>query len=263
MKYTDCNWYDYPAYYDLAFKDETNVEAPFIQAVIEKHAKLKVTKLFEPACGSGRLLVALAKADYYCHGFDINQPSIDYLNDKINQQTLNAKATIDTMESFHLKPKHGGKFDGGFCTLSTFRHLHKPTDALSHLQCCSNHLNKGGIYVLGIHLITSTVDILDDTWDIDNHQDGVTVKASLRTLDYNKTKRIETLQAKLLINTPTKNLRLLSDYTLKTYTHQQIKALLAKVPTLKHIATYDSYDVDKPIALNGTQDDVVIILQKI
>ena len=31
------NWYDHPAYYDLAFRSETRPEADFIEAACRKH----------------------------------------------------------------------------------------------------------------------------------------------------------------------------------------------------------------------------------
>ena len=77
------NWYDYPAYFDLAFRDETQPEADFIEAACRKYCDFPVRQLLEPACGSGRLIVELAKRGYELTGFDLNQSMLDYAERKL------------------------------------------------------------------------------------------------------------------------------------------------------------------------------------
>jgi hypothetical protein len=49
----DC--YDYPQYWDLAFRSETRLEADFIEAAGEKYGDGTIRRLLEPGCGGGRL----------------------------------------------------------------------------------------------------------------------------------------------------------------------------------------------------------------
>ena len=60
--------YDYPKYYDLLFGSDWKAEFDFLGSCFQKHAKRPVRRLFEPACGTGRLLVKLADA-----GFEVYQ----------------------------------------------------------------------------------------------------------------------------------------------------------------------------------------------
>ncbi len=56
--------YDHPKYYDLVFGADCAAETRFIEQCAQQFAKGKVKKLFEPACGTGRLLYHLAKRGY-------------------------------------------------------------------------------------------------------------------------------------------------------------------------------------------------------
>ena len=39
---TVANWYDYPAYFDLAFRDETQPEADFLEAAFKRYCGFPV-----------------------------------------------------------------------------------------------------------------------------------------------------------------------------------------------------------------------------
>ena len=60
MPHIDASWYDYPQYFDLAFRSETRAEANFIEAACGKYCAAPVRRLLEPGCGTGRLIVELA-----------------------------------------------------------------------------------------------------------------------------------------------------------------------------------------------------------
>ena len=52
--------YDFPKYYDMIFNADWAQEVKFVDACFQKHSLRKVKRVFEPACGTGRLLVKLA-----------------------------------------------------------------------------------------------------------------------------------------------------------------------------------------------------------
>ena len=73
------NWYNLPKYYDISFSHEMSDELAFLKAVFNKYCHQKQLRLLEPACGTGRLLVPLARTGFDCSGFDLNQHALDYL----------------------------------------------------------------------------------------------------------------------------------------------------------------------------------------
>ena len=47
----EANWYDFPQYYDAAFRDDTRPQADFVEAMARKFCRFSVKRLLEPACG--------------------------------------------------------------------------------------------------------------------------------------------------------------------------------------------------------------------
>ena len=72
--------YDYPQYYDLVFGVGAGLECEFLQGCFYFHAERRVRRVFEPACGSGRLLTKLAERGFQVCGWDTSRASVDYCN---------------------------------------------------------------------------------------------------------------------------------------------------------------------------------------
>ena len=59
------------------------------------------------------------------------------------------------------------------------------------------------------------------------------------------------------------NMRIDDCLVLRSYTHKQFAALVKKVPSWTIEAAYDfSYDIDEPIEVDETTEDVVYILKR-
>jgi SAM-dependent methyltransferase len=71
--------YDYPNVYDVLFSDTCRSEVAFLTATFERFGK-NVTSVFEPACGSGRLLYHLAKHGFTVTGLDLNSRAVAFCN---------------------------------------------------------------------------------------------------------------------------------------------------------------------------------------
>jgi len=71
--------YDFPKYYDLLFGSDCQAEYHFIRGCFERHAGGPVRRVFEPACGTGRLLVRFARAGYEVAGLPARRRSRDAL----------------------------------------------------------------------------------------------------------------------------------------------------------------------------------------
>ena len=143
--------YDYPKYYDLIFGSDWAAEFKFLKAGFEMYAKRPIKRLFEPACGTGRLMIQFAKAGFEVAGNDLNGKAIDYCNERLVRHGYPATAFVGDMADFTVKKK----VDAAFNMINTFRHL--PTEKLAeaHLHCVAESLNKGGLYFLGLHLTQS------------------------------------------------------------------------------------------------------------
>jgi SAM-dependent methyltransferase len=155
------NLYDYPKYYDLVYGSDWKAEFDFLEACFKRFTDGPVRRLFEPACGTGRLLARFAQAGYEVGGVDLNDKAIAYCNRRLIRHGFDAAATVADMCDFRL-PK---KVDAAFNTINSFRHLSSEREALEHLRCVAASLRKGGLYVLGLHLTPTVVPPMqEESW---------------------------------------------------------------------------------------------------
>ena len=257
----EANWYDYPRYYDLAFRSETRREADFIEAACRKYCPFTARRLLEPACGTGRLVAELAARGYRLTGFDLNRPSLEFLRRRLARRKLRADVLEADMTDFRLsKP-----VDAAFCTVNTFRHLLSEQAARSHLECVAAALRPGGLYILGLHLLPPDASEEDgERWTQRQGQTQVTV--TLRVLATDRRRRIERLRVSLLVRTGLKHkkeIRLRDEFSFRMYTAPQFRRLLASVPSLELCDVYDFwYEIDDPLVLNDDRADTVFVLRK-
>jgi hypothetical protein len=75
--------------------------------------------------------------------------------------------------------------------------------------------------------------------------------------------RVERFNIRFDIYKPTGSMRIDDCLVLRSYTYKQFDALVKKVPAWKIETAYDfSYDIDEPIEVDETTEDVVYILKR-
>jgi SAM-dependent methyltransferase len=252
------DWYDYPEYYDIAFRSETRLEADFIEAACRKYGVPETQRLLEPACGTGRLIAELAARGYQVAGLDLSTPSLAYSRRRLARRRLAADLFHADMADFRLDQP----VDAAYCTFDGFRHLLSEDAARRHLQCVADALRPGGIYVLGFHLLPpDAAEECIERWTAQHGRTRVTV--TLRVLETDRRRRVETLRVCLLVRSGARTVRLRHDFQFRMYTASQFRRLLARVPSLELCDVYDFwYEIDHPLELNDQISDTVFILRK-
>jgi SAM-dependent methyltransferase len=252
------SWYDYPHYYDVGFREDTPREAKFFEKAFAKYIPGKVKRVFEPGCGSGRLVVEMAERGFQVTGLDLNQPALDYCKEQLDKKGLKATLINGDMTAFELKRPA----DAAFNTINTFRHLLTEEDAVKHLKCVAANLRPGGIYILGLHLLPTGGDFYgSEKWKA---KEGRTqINYSLTVVDSLPKQRHEKLRITMTIKKGKSVVRVSDHFTLRLYNYKNIKTLFAQVPELVLRDVYDFwYEIDEPQKLDGNIADSVFILQK-
>lgn len=252
------NLYDYPRYYDLVFGSDWKAEHDFLRQVFDKFAGGRVRRVFEPACGTGRLLFRLAQSGYDVSGLDLNPRAVDYCNRRLARHGFDSAAVVGDMAAFRL-PR---KVDAAFNTINSFRHLLSEEAARSHLACVAGALRKGGLYVLGLHLTpTAGTPLEQESWSARRGHLAITTHLQMLALDL--AQRTERCRMTMDVYTPTQTLQIIDELTFRTYTRPQLFELLASVPQLVLMTVYDfQYRLDRPIEIQATTQDVVLILRR-
>ena len=250
--------YNYPKYYELIFGSDWKDEYHFLLDCFAQHGRRQLQKIFEPACGTGRLLFRLGVKGFEVSGLDLNAHAVEYCNQRLQKQGLPASVFVGDMCDFRLKEP----VDLAFNMINSFRHLSSEAQALAHLRCTAKALGTGGLYLLGLHLTpTRGVPTSEENWTARRGQ--LSVRSDLQTVRLDRRRRQEHLHMQFDITTPSKRLRLAEDLVFRTYTWAQMRKLLDEVSELELCETYDfRYDLSQPVVIDPETEDVVFVLRK-
>ncbi len=275
-RYRPFDWYETPLYYDIIFDTETEKECDFLEAVLERYGarapgrsnRRQAARVLEPACGSGRLVVGMAARGYEVTGFDLSEGALAFAKTRV-QRTRRTKAPAKALAK-RARLAHGlmqsfrfpGRFDMAHCLVSSFRYLLSEDDACSHLEHVAKALRPGGIYVLGTHVTDYQNDsIARERWVAS--RGDVEVVCNIQGWPANRRTRRERMRSRLVVSRRGEITRYETSWHFRTYGVRQLRSLLAKVPALEHVATYDfDYDLDRPTDLGTERLDQVLILRR-
>lgn len=250
--------YDYPKYYDLIFGSDWAAEFKFLKACFAKYGKGSVKRLFEPGCGTGRLVIQFAKAGYEISGLDLNEKAIKYCNTRLKRFGYPESTFVGDMADFKLKKK----VDAAYNMINTFRHLETEKAEQAHFRCVADALNRGGLYVLGLHLTPKAPQqCTRETWA--STRGNLSVVSNLWTIGTDLKKRQERIGVTYDVYTPTKQFRVTDETMFRTYTREQMFDLLATEPRLRLLEMYDfRYDINSPIDVTDNTEDILFVLQR-
>lgn len=250
--------YSWPQYWDLLFRDETRREADFFETAFRRYVPFPVRHLLEPGCGSGRLVVEMARRGYRVHGFDGNRKALAYLRDKLRRRRLTAHVFEADLADFRL----ARPVDAALCTFNTFRHLLDEASARRHLELVAEAVRPGGLYILGLHLLPNDVaEESEERWQA--RQGRLRLHATLRVVAFDRRRREETLRLCVRVQTPKRVFRLVDEWRLRIYTPGQLRRLLARVAAWELVDVFDFwYEIDKPLRLDDGMVDTVLVLRR-
>ena len=251
--------YDYPRYYDLVYGSDWKAEVDFLRGVFDRHVRGSTKRLLEPACGTGRLMFRLEREGYQVDGIDLSQNAVTYCNQRLLRHGFRSSARVADMTDFTVKSKYCAAFN----TINSFRHLEKHTQARDHLACMAKAIRRGGVYILGLHLCPRFGEpVEEESWIA--RRGHLCVQTSMWLVERNLRKRFERFHMRYDIWTPTDHKTLDDEFNFRTYTRQQFDTLVSEIPEFEIEAMYDfSYDLNRPIKVDGHSEDVVYILKRV
>ncbi len=261
--------YDHPKYYDLVFGADTAAERTFIRDAAEVYADGLADWFFEPACGTGRLMSALAGRGCRVAGLDLNPAMVDFCNARLRRRGFAPSAVVADMADFTIDDLAGVPDVGGrprrcvaFNTINSFRHLATEADAKSHLQCVGQIVGPGGLYLLGIHLSpTKAPPSETESWSASRGR--LSMQTHMWTIERLPKKRLERFGIYFDITTPSKTFRIQDELVLRSYTKPQMQRLIDSAGCWDVVAAHDfGYDIESAITIDATTEDVVYVLRR-
>ncbi len=256
------DWYDTPLYYDIVFDDGTRQEADFLESAFAKHGGGRVCRLIEPACGSGRLALEMARRGWEVSGFDGNANMIRFAKERMARAGLKARLWEDWMQSFTLPKGMKADFDMAHCLVSTFKYLRTEKDAAACLRRIACALRPGGLFFLGLHLTDyDRSGVEHERWVAKRGK--IEVVCNTRTWPADPQTRLENLRTRLKITDAGRTHMQETHWQFRTYDAAQLKALLRKAPELELIECYDfTCDIHAPRRFDDSYADVLLVLRR-
>lgn len=134
---------DFAEYYD--FDHSTTEDIPFYLELAHQCG----APVLELACGTGRVLVPLARAGFEIHGVDISNNMLAVCRQSVSRFGLDDRVSLSqaSMVDFRL-PRRDFKL--AFVAFRSFMHLLSPADQLGCLRQAHAHLEPGGSLVLSL-----------------------------------------------------------------------------------------------------------------
>jgi SAM-dependent methyltransferase len=252
--------YDHPKFYDLVFGTDCAAEIKFVLGCGEAYMPRMsaAARLFEPACGTGRLLHGLAKRGYEVGGLDLNPKAVEFCNARFRRHGMPEPAFVADMSDFKVKRR----YDIAFNTINSFRHLQSEAASRSHLQCLGKAIRPGGLYLLGVHLTPTDVPPSDsESWSA--RRGHLTINTHMWFNQRDTRRRIEKFGIRFDVHRPTESFRIVDELVLRSYTPAQMNRLILSSGCWETIGTYDfQYDLNEPIEVDGSSEDVVYVLRR-
>ena len=135
----------YSIYYDLLWADKQE-DVPFYLDM----AKETGGPVCELACGTGRILLPLARAGFEVTGIDMSQAMLDKLQAKLDKEPREVQARVALKCADMRDYRFSQKFKLVFCAFNSFLHLLTTDDQLACLNSVREYLADDGRLVLNI-----------------------------------------------------------------------------------------------------------------
>ena len=148
--------------YDIAFDWDVTDEASWLRDRLGPSCRT----VLEPGCGSGRMLVALARLGLAVTGIDVSERMLQLARARLAAAGLPGEAVAADMTAFDL----GRVFDGAVCPINTLMHLSRE-ELPRHLRAMAAALAPGARYLVQLGIIPEEEEAPVSRWQAE--RDGV------------------------------------------------------------------------------------------
>jgi SAM-dependent methyltransferase len=217
--------------------------------------------ILELGCGTGRLLMPLAKAGYKVTGVDVSVAMLSLARSRLLAQRLDSRIALVHQDMRELAL--GERFSLAFLALNSFMHLSTTEDQLAALGRIREHLRPGGLLLLDLfnpdlgRLLESRGQVMLDKIMPDPDTGHQLMKFRTQTVDLER----QILQITHIVDDVDGegNVRRMSfPFTLR-YLYRVELELLLHHAGLELEAIYGSYDLDE---FSSESDKMIVVARQ-
>jgi SAM-dependent methyltransferase len=237
-------------YYDEAYATKEDLDD--LKFYVDM-AKSNGGPVLELACGTGRILLPIAREGIAIHGVDNSLPMLNVLQDKLRQEPKDVRELVSTAHGDIRNFRSNREYSLVIIPFRPLQHMYTVEDQLAALQTAAFHLELGGTLVFDVFYpkfdsLNSKVgeEVLELVWTPKSDRSKVIRryfrKESVDKINQNfsATFIFRTYQGERLIQEETEALRM-SYYT---YPHLRALFLLTGLETVEEYGSFERTPLD-------------------
>lgn len=254
------NLYDYPKYYEIVFGNRNfKKECKFIQRLLKKYSKIKVSSVLDLACGTGMHMVELAKLKYKIAGLDISDKMLEEANKRLENNPKLIKLYKNDMASFRLDKK----FDACICMVNSLEILNKDTEFISNFNSVADALNAGGLYIIELDnpsLIKRNNQVKEYKKTIKKGK--ITINLIYKKYPFDYKSKLEKNELILDINEDGKRLKIVDNSPVKRLTMEDINYFVNKTKRFEIMNVISDFNLNLKVK-DKSSKRIIVVLRKI
>lgn len=255
------SWYDRAELYDIAFSWDTAPEIEFLRALWQQYGCDKLTRIYEPFCGTGRLIIPLAEQGYESIGVDCSATMLHCLERRVAGRDLPLMAARADVNEFRCQPP----VDLAVTLIDSFRHLTTEAAAAQALRAFHASLREAGLLIIGLQIGAAPIEFDDhNVWEME--RDGTLVETAVFSLRQSGDEPgTDLLRSVLYVTYPDgRTEEIVSDDPMRTYTRASFLKLVSEQGPFECLAAYDYYalDADQPVDDDEAGGNTVFVLRR-
>ena len=237
-------------YYDEAYATKEDLDD--LKFYVDM-AKANGGPVLELACGTGRILLPIAREGIAIHGVDNSLPMLNVLQDKLRQEPKDVRELVSTAHGDIRNFRSNREYSLVIIPFRPLQHMYTVEDQLAALQTAAFHLELGGTLVFDVFYpkfdsLNSKVgeEVLELVWTPKSDRSKV-IRRYLRKESVDKINQnfsatfiFRTYQGERLIQEETEPLRM-SYYT---YPHLRALFLLTGLETVEEYGSFERTPLD-------------------
>lgn len=257
------NLYDYPLYYDIAFRREVEPDVDFLEACLSRWRQGGGRRVLELGCGPGYHTLGFARRGFEATGLDKSSKMVAYARRKGTDERSTATFIEGDMFDFQLdKP-----VDLILSLMATATHITTVPEMEQHLKIVAANLTPDGLYILELphprdYFSGAGPSATLSDWS--DEKDGVAVRISWREPAEPVDPIRETKQYTLMVTVTEQQKEMVFPFSIEQaiWTPKEMEAL-AKLSGCFHLrAMHGEFDINQNFNNSKWSWRMIVVLQR-
>jgi SAM-dependent methyltransferase len=268
--------YSLPLYYDIAFSWDLEPELGVFDKIFAKHVPGAVSRILEPACGTGRFLITLPKRGYRVTGYDTSPEMLEYARGRVEEAGFARGAEgasgdgdpsgwAEVIEADMVyAPIVPDGYDAALNSINSLGYLLTDREIVAHFRRTGFSLRPGGIYIAHLSCAHDGEPSSEgEIWEFE--RDGVRVKTTWSLFCEDLKARRSFQSWEMVVHDRGRVMRFWDSHVFRLWTLEDIERLAARSGVFELDAVYTERFEEVPAGtrITGEMGNLYFILKSV